>query len=112
MWLRPKRLKKYRRSCKDVVVGTAKIEFYLHDSQSLKGKRKIVKSMVDKVKHRFNVSIAEIGSNDKWQKIELGISTIGNDRRHVDSSLSNVISFLDSLYLAERGQTEIEILNL
>jgi len=95
-----------------MVVGTAKIELYLHDNQSLKGKRKIVKSMVGKVKHRFNVSIAEIGSNDKWQKIELGISTVGNDRRHVDSSLNNVISYLDSLYLAERGQTRTEIINL
>jgi uncharacterized protein YlxP (DUF503 family) len=95
-----------------MVVGTVKIELYLHENQSLKGKRKIVKSMVDKVKHRFNVSIAEIGSNDKWQKIELGISAVGNDRRHIDSSLSNVISFLDSLYLAERGQTRIEIISL
>lgn len=95
-----------------MVVGTVKIELYLHETQSLKGKRKIVKSMVDKVKHRFNVSIAEIGSNDKWQKIELGISAVGNDRRHIDSSLNNVISFLDSLYLAERGQTRIEIISL
>jgi len=95
-----------------MVVGTVKIELYLQENQSLKGKRKIVKSMVDKVKHRFNVSIAEIGSNDKWQKIELGISAVGNDRRHIDSSLSNVISFLDSLYLAERGQTRIEIISL
>jgi len=95
-----------------MVVGTVKIELYLHETQSLKGKRKIVKSMVDKVKHRFNVSIAEIGSNDKWQKIELGISAVGNDRRHIDSSLSNVSSFLDSLYLAERGQTRIEIISL
>ena len=95
-----------------MVVGTAMIELYLHEGQSLKGKRKIVKSMVDKVMHRFNVSIAEIGSNDKWQKIELGISAVGNDRRHVDSSLSNVISFLDSLYLAERGRTRTEIINL
>ena len=95
-----------------MVVGTVKIELYLHETQSLKGKRKIVKSMVDKVKHRFNVSIAEIGSNDKWQKIELGISAVGNDRRHIDSSLNNVISFLDSLYLAERGKTRIEIISL
>ncbi|NQU12733.1 MAG: DUF503 domain-containing protein, partial [Desulfobacteraceae bacterium] len=57
-----------------MVVGTLKIEFLLHDNRSLKGKRKVVKSIVGKVKSRFNVSIAEIGSNDMWQKIELGIS--------------------------------------
>jgi len=95
-----------------MVVGTMIIELNLHENCSLKGKRKIVKSMVDKVKHKFNVAIAEIGSNDKWQKIELGISTVGNDRRHIDSSLANVLSFLDSLYLAEIVDSKIEILNM
>ena len=73
-----------------MVVGTLKVEFRLSDNRSLKGKRKVVRSMIDKVKYKFNVSIAEVGSNDKWQKIELGISTVGNDRRHVDSSLIHV----------------------
>jgi uncharacterized protein YlxP (DUF503 family) len=95
-----------------VVVGTLKVEFILHDSHSLKGKRKIVKSMVGKVKHRFNVSIAEIGSNDKWQKIELGVSTVGNDRRHIDKSLNTILAFLESLYLAELVDTKMEILNV
>jgi len=95
-----------------MVVGTLRIALYLHDNRSLKGKRKVVRSMVDKVKHRFNVAIAEIGSNDKWQKIELGVSTVGNDRRHIDASLSTVLSFLDSLYLAEIVDSQIEIFNV
>ena len=95
-----------------MVVGTMLIELRLHDNRSLKGKRKIVRSMVDKVKHRFNVAIAETGSNDKWQKIELGVSTVGNDRRHIDSSLTKVLAFLDSLYLAEIVNSKTEILNI
>jgi uncharacterized protein YlxP (DUF503 family) len=95
-----------------MVVGTLKIEFYLTDNRSLKGKRKVIRSMVDKVKSRFNVSIAEVGSNDMWQKIELGISAVGNDRRHIDSSLSHVLDFLESLYLAQIVNTEIEIFNV
>jgi uncharacterized protein len=95
-----------------MVVGAMVVEFYIHDNQSLKGKRKIVKSMIDKVKSRFNVSIAEVGSNDKWQKIELGVSSVGNDRRHIDSSLSNVLTFLESLYLAEMISSKMEIINL
>lgn len=95
-----------------MVVGTLKIEFLLSDNRSLKGKRKVVRSMVDKVKSRFNVAIAEVGSNDKWQKIELGVSTVGNDRRHIDSSLNNTLKFLDSLYLAQIVNTEMEIFNL
>ncbi len=95
-----------------MVIGTLKIELHLYDNQSLKGKRKIVRSMLDKVKHKFNVAAAEVGSNDKWQKIELGISTVGNDRRHIDSSLNNILTFLDSLYLAEIVDTKIEIFNI
>ena len=95
-----------------MVVGTLKIILHLHDNRSLKGKRKIVKSMVEKVKHKFKVSIAEVGSNDKWQKIELGVSAVGNDRRHIDASLNNILVFLDSLYLAEIVDSSIEIFNL
>ena len=95
-----------------MVVGSLKIEFRLTDNRSLKGKRKVVRSMVDKVKSRFNASIAEVGSNDKWQKIELGISAVGNDRRHIDSSLNHILSFLESLYLAEIMHTEMEIFNV
>ncbi len=95
-----------------MVIGTLKIELYLTDNRSLKGKRKVVRSMVDRTKSKFNVSIAEVGSNDKWQKIELGISAVGNDRRHIDSSLSHVLGFIDSLYLAEIVNAEIEIFNV
>lgn len=95
-----------------MVVGSLKVEFHLSDNRSLKGKRKVVRSMVDKVKSRFNVSVAEVGSNDSWQKIELGISAVGNDRRHIDSSLNHILTFLDSFYLAQIVHTEMEIFNI
>jgi uncharacterized protein YlxP (DUF503 family) len=95
-----------------MVVGTLKIEFRLSENRSLKGKRKVVRSMVDKVKSRFNVAIAEVGANDKWQKIELGVCTVGNDRRYVDSSLNHILDFLESLYVAQIVNTEMEIFNL
>lgn len=95
-----------------MVVGILKVAFHITDNASLKGKRKIVKSMVDKVKARFNVSIAEIGANDKWQIIELGVGAVGNDRQHVDASLNHILEFLDALYLAEMIDTQMEILNV
>ena len=95
-----------------MVVGTMKIILHLHDNRSLKGKRKVVRSMVDKVKHKFNVSIAEVGSNDKWQRIELGVSAVGNDRRHIDTSLDNILSYVESLYLAEIVDSSLEIINV
>lgn len=95
-----------------MVIGTLKIELHLFDNHSLKGKRKVVKSIVDKVKNKYNVSIAEVGSNDKWQKIELGVSAVGNDRRHIDSSLTHLLAFIDSLYLAQFVDSEMEIFSL
>lgn len=94
------------------MVGTLKLSLYVHSSQSLKEKRKVVKSIVAKVHKKFNVSIAEVGSNDKWQMVELGIGAVGNDRRFVNSVLDNILSFLDSLYLGEIIDSNIEILNL
>ncbi|MCF8084647.1 MAG: DUF503 domain-containing protein [Deltaproteobacteria bacterium] len=95
-----------------MVVGSLKVMFLLHDNRSLKGKRKVVRSMVDKVKSRFNVAIAEVGSNDMWQKIELGVCAVGNDVRFIDSSLSHVRDYLDSLYLAQMVDSEMEIFNV
>jgi len=95
-----------------MVVGTLKIEFLLFDNRSLKGKRKVVRSMIDKVRSKFNAAIAEVGANDKWQKIELGVTTVANDRRHVDSSLNHILDFLDSLCLAQMVNTEMDIINM
>ena len=94
------------------MVGTLKLSLHIHNTQSLKEKRKVVKSIVAKVHNRFNVSIAEVGSNDKWQMIELGIGTVGNDRRFVNSALDNILSFLDSLYLGEIIDSNVEIFNV
>ena len=63
-------------------------------------------------KSRFNAAVAEVGSNDKWQMIELGITTVGNDRQHMDSSLNHILSFLDSMGLAQLVDSEMEILNV
>lgn len=94
------------------MVGTAKISLYIRNNRSLKEKRKIVKSVIAKVHQRFNASIAEVDSNDKWQMIGLGISVVGNDRRFVNSALDNILSFLDSLYLGEIINSDIEIFNV
>lgn len=95
-----------------MVVGALWIEFLLHDSHSLKEKRKVVRSLVEKTRHKFHIAVAEVGSNDKWQKIELGICTVGNDRQYIDTCLNNILAFLESLYVAEMVDFRMEILTL
>jgi uncharacterized protein len=95
-----------------VVIGAMSIELFIHENESLKGKRRIVKSIIGKVKSRFNVAIAEVEYNDKWQRIGLGISAVGNDRGHIDSVLTTVLTFIESMYLAELIDSRIEIINI
>ncbi|NLD38337.1 MAG: DUF503 domain-containing protein [Desulfatiglans sp.] len=95
-----------------MVIGAMSIELFIYENDSLKGKRRIVKSIIGKVKSRFNVAIAEVEYNDKWQRIGLGISAVGNDRGYVDSVLATVMTFIESLYLAEIIDSRIEIINV
>ncbi|MEK7774061.1 MAG: DUF503 domain-containing protein, partial [Deltaproteobacteria bacterium] len=56
-----------------MVVGICRISLVIHGNASLKGKRQVLKSIIEKVRNRFNVSIAEVGDNDLWQRAELGV---------------------------------------
>lgn len=94
-----------------MVVGILKLSLHIYDTQSLKEKRKVVKSVIARIQNKFNVSIAEVGSNDKWQIAELGICTAGNDRRFINSTIDNILSYLDSIYVGEIIHSDIEILN-
>ena len=93
-----------------MLVGICTIDLHLPDNSSIKGKRKVVKSIVSRVKNKFNVSIAEIGDNDKWQRIKLGFAMVSNDKKHVESSLTSVVNFVENLCLAELLDYEVQIL--
>ena len=75
-------------------VGVLRIHFMILDSRSLKEKRMVMRSVKDRLVSRFNVSVAEVGENDKWQSAELGIATVGNDGRFVSSVIDKVKQFL------------------
>ena len=95
-----------------MVVGTGIITFRLHDCRSLKGKRKVVKSIISRLRNNFNASVAEIGSNDVHQRAEIGFSLIGNDQSIINSKIDKMINLAEDLGLAEIIDTEIEIIHL
>ena len=95
-----------------MVVGYGIIDFRLHECRSLKGKRKIVKSIVSQLRNHFNSSIAEVGSNDIYQKAEIGFALVGNNRQVINSKIDKLFNFVDALGLAEIIDSEIEIINL
>jgi hypothetical protein len=95
-----------------MVIGVCRLDLLMRENQSLKEKRRIVKQIIDRVKHRFNVSIAEVGNNDLWQSAQLGLCLVSNDRRFTNSSLDTILDFIETIHVAEVVKSDIEILTL
>ena len=94
-----------------MVVGLGIITFRLHDCRSLKGKRKVIKSIIKQMQNRFNISVAEVGANDVYQRAEIGFALVGNDRMAINSKADKVLNMVDDLGLAEMIDSEMEILH-
>jgi uncharacterized protein YlxP (DUF503 family) len=90
-------------------IGLCVIDLYLPGTNSLKGKRQILKSIKDRIRNKFNVSIAEIEDNEKWRKTKIGVVTINNDSSQIDSILQSVIKFIDGFYPAQIVNYQIEL---
>lgn len=95
-----------------MVVGSGIITFRLHDCRSLKGKRKIVKSIISRLRNNFNVSVAEVGSNDIHQRTEIGFALVGNNKAVINSKIDKIFNMADELGLAEIIDSKMEIINL
>ena len=95
-----------------MVIGCCSVKFYLHGNNSLKGKRRVIRSIKDRLKNDFNVSIAEIGHQDVWQSINLGIAAVGVDRPYIDGLMTKVIDAIERMNLAEIVECKTETLNL
>ncbi len=91
-------------------VGICTIELHIPDANSLKGKRQVLKSLKDKIRLKFNVSIAEVDENELWQKAILGVSCIGNGNSHINAMLDKVIDFIEGIPAVQLLNYKIEII--
>lgn len=96
-----------------MVIGVCTIVLSLDDVFSLKEKRHVVKSIIERLKSRFNVSVAEVDLNDKWKNAVIGIACVTNDAKHADSMLASVVNFAenDGRAVVDDYSTEIVHLN-
>ncbi len=100
-------------TARDMVIGAAKVVLHLPANHSLKGKRQVVRSIVERVKGKFDVAIAEVDGQDLWQRAVLGIACVTNEAQHADEILSHVVGFIrTSRAEAEVTDYETEILHL
>lgn len=95
-----------------MVIGTAKITLKLFGVSSLKGKRKIVKSMISRLKNHYNISAAETDMNESLDWAQIGLAMVGNDNRHINSKLDKILNTADQMGLAMISDTQIEIIHL
>lgn len=93
-----------------LIIGTGKIYLYANWVHSLKEKRTVVKSIIDKVKHKFNVSIAEVENLDMHQSIVIGIACVSNSTEHSNSCIQNVVQYIENNTEAIVEDILIEIL--
>lgn len=95
-----------------MVVGIGIITFRLHDCRSLKGKRRIVKPIINHIRNNFNASVAEVAFNDVYHKAQIGFTMAGTDQQVINSKIDKAFNLADTLGLAEITDTELEIITL
>ena len=94
-----------------MVVGVCCLRLALHGVFSLKEKRSILKKIIERTRNKFPVSIAEVGDNDVLRSAKIGFSLVGNDRSYVNSLMDKVIDYIESLYLADIIDQQMEIMS-
>ena len=93
-----------------MIIGTCKLYLNLPCAHSLKEKRMVVKSTIDKVKNKFNVSIAEVEDQDLHQSIVIGVAVVSNDTSHANSMIQKVLNYVEEICDADLIDSYIEIL--
>ena len=85
-------------------IGVCTIEVHVPESGSLKNKRQSIKSLKDRIRNKFNVSVAEVDDNDLWQKASLAVAAVSNDKSHLNQTLDHVLNLV-------RGVPELSLLD-
>lgn len=87
-----------------MVVGVLEITLAIDAAHSLKEKRKVVKSLIERTRNRFNAAVAEVGDNDVHNRARIGVAVIANDASFVNSVLDKA---LDAIEDAAMGRAEL-----
>jgi len=95
-----------------MVVGVVRLTLHIPENDSLKGKRRVVKQIIERTRNRYAIAISETDLTNQHRQAELGLACVGNDRRVINSVLDKAVSYIDSLGTALISGHELEILNI
>lgn len=90
-------------------VGVCTIELHIPESGSLKTKRQSLRSLKDRIRNSFNVSVAEVDGNDLWQKASLAVAAVSNDKAHLNQTLDHVVNMVERVPELSLLEYHIEI---
>jgi uncharacterized protein YlxP (DUF503 family) len=94
----------------EMVVGVCTVELWIPESQSLKDKRQVLHSLKDRLRGKFNLSVAEVDGLDLWQKAVLGMACVANDGSHVEQVLEQALNVMKSMPTVEVVRVHRELL--
>jgi uncharacterized protein YlxP (DUF503 family) len=92
-----------------MIVGSLRVRLLIRQSRTLKDKRQVVQSIKDRLRNGFNVSVAEVEAQDHRQLVVLGVAMVGNEAKHVRSTLGQIVSALRVHPVAELLDHEMEV---
>jgi uncharacterized protein YlxP (DUF503 family) len=93
-----------------MIVGLLTLDLHLPEADSLKSKRQVIKGLKDRIRKKFNVSIAEVGGLDLWQRCDIGIAFVNNDARMVNKVFNEIRSIVLNTPSVELIKSDIEML--
>jgi hypothetical protein len=95
-----------------VVIGTLQVTVQVPDSQSLKDKRMVVRSITSRVRQTFAVAVAEVGELDTWQTAVVGVACVSNSARHADEVCQKVLAYIENDADGVISASRFEIIHL
>jgi uncharacterized protein len=95
-----------------MTLGVLRLTLLLHGVHSLKEKRGILKRLRDRVRHRFNVSWAEVDDQDEHGRATIGVVAVSADARYLDGQLNKVVEEVERAYLAELVDRQMELIHV
>jgi uncharacterized protein YlxP (DUF503 family) len=93
-----------------MTIGVLQLEIAIHDAMSLKDKRRVVKSIKDRIAHGHNVSIAEVGALDEHRRSILGMAMVSNDSKYVEGALSKLVDFVRAVPQVDLIDYQIDLM--
>lgn len=93
-----------------MVIGVLKLELSVFGSRSLKDKRRVIKSLKEQLRSRYNCSVAETDYKDHWSRAQLAVCVVGDDSRFVNTQLNEISRFAENKPGAELLDIRIEMI--